>query len=181
MVGLLLRRRKEPLYHRHTARKTSGARSCEGCHQVLPWQAYRSNNGDAAERGLKPARTKDMKQTQTLPIAEAAPLGIGFEDLLAGVVATWRTRAKNLRTMNHPRHPHHADDAMQAQGLEECAADLERILPEITASKSLKTALEKIANYYRGDERATQSLLEVQRIAKRALKPANDQSSSREK
>ncbi len=28
----------------------------------------------------KPARTRDMNQPQTLPIAEAAPLGIGFGD-----------------------------------------------------------------------------------------------------
>jgi hypothetical protein len=55
----------------------------------------------AVERGLKPARTNDMKQTQTLPIAEAAPLGIGFEDLLACVYGISRWSNPNRSAARH--------------------------------------------------------------------------------
>ena len=37
----------------------------------------------ATERGLKPARTKDMNEPNTLPIYPSAPLGIGCDDFLS--------------------------------------------------------------------------------------------------
>ena len=66
--------------------KENDYKFCPGCGK--PVTLAGDEQPVTPERGAKPARIYDMKQPKTLPIAEAAPLGIGFEDLLGWMPAT---------------------------------------------------------------------------------------------